>query len=67
MEGSPPLYLAKLVVKREAFSEIHPEMKGDAAESVTILRSCLMRPEQADWAPRLVDRLSAVLLESSHT
>jgi glutamate/tyrosine decarboxylase-like PLP-dependent enzyme len=65
MEGSPPLYLAKLVVNAEGFCKIHPAIQRDA-ESVTILRSCLMRPEQADWAARLVDRLSAVLLDSSH-
>jgi hypothetical protein len=54
--GSSPLYLAKLVVDAESFARLHPEITVDSG-SVTILRSCLMRPEQAEWAPAIAKRL----------
>lgn len=51
-----PLHLAKLKVGRERFAALCPDVAIDADE-VTVLRSCLMRPEQLEWAPRLLDHL----------
>jgi glutamate/tyrosine decarboxylase-like PLP-dependent enzyme len=56
-EGREPLYLAKLKVARAPFAALHPEVEMDA-ESVTILRSCLMRPEQAAWVDVILARLA---------
>jgi glutamate/tyrosine decarboxylase-like PLP-dependent enzyme len=55
-----PLYLAKLTVDAARFAALHPDVKVDAP-SVTILRSCMMRPEQADWVAALVSRLERAL------
>jgi hypothetical protein len=54
--AAEPVYLAKLTVDAARFRALHPEVAMDAS-SVTILRSCLMRPEQVDWAETLVERL----------
>jgi glutamate/tyrosine decarboxylase-like PLP-dependent enzyme len=54
--GGP--YLAKLAIDAPRFAALHPDVGIDASE-VTILRSCLMRPEQAQWAPVLAGRLAA--------
>jgi glutamate/tyrosine decarboxylase-like PLP-dependent enzyme len=55
-KASSPLYLAKLVVDGGAFHALHPDVKLDAP-TVTVLRSCLMRPEQEAWVPSIVARL----------
>ncbi len=57
--SSIPLYLAKLTVTRESFAALHPEVVMDAP-SVTILRSCLMRPEQAQasWIGAIARQLA---------
>jgi hypothetical protein len=54
--AAEPVYLAKLTVNADRFRALHPEVTIDAP-SVTILRSCLMRPEQADWVDTIVGRL----------
>jgi glutamate/tyrosine decarboxylase-like PLP-dependent enzyme len=54
--AAEPVYLAKVTVNAERFRALHPEVTIDAP-SVTILRSCLMRPEQADWVDTIVGRL----------
>jgi glutamate/tyrosine decarboxylase-like PLP-dependent enzyme len=51
-----PLYLAKLSVDAARFAALHPDVAADA-KTVTILRSCLMRPEQGEWAGEIVRRL----------
>lgn len=53
-----PLFLAKLRVAADSFARLHPTVERDS-ESVTIFRSCLMRPEQLEWAPRLLAHLEA--------
>jgi glutamate/tyrosine decarboxylase-like PLP-dependent enzyme len=58
-EAKEPLYLAKLVVQRDAFGALHPEVTLDAP-TVTVLRSCLMKPEQREWVGPIVERLSAL-------
>jgi hypothetical protein len=56
-ESAPePVYLAKLTVDAARFGALHPGVVLDAPR-VTVLRSCLMRPEQADWAETIADRL----------
>jgi glutamate/tyrosine decarboxylase-like PLP-dependent enzyme len=56
--GASSLYLAKLSVDADSFAALHPDVTMDAP-SVTLLRSCLMRPEQAaaPWAARIASRL----------
>ena len=51
-----PLYVAKLEVAASHFHALHPDVAVDAP-SVTILRSCLMRPEQLAWVPEIARRL----------
>jgi glutamate/tyrosine decarboxylase-like PLP-dependent enzyme len=51
-----PLYLAKLAVDSTRFRALHPDVEIDAAQ-VTVLRSCLMRPEQGEWVAEIVRRL----------
>jgi glutamate/tyrosine decarboxylase-like PLP-dependent enzyme len=55
-KGQLPLYLAKLIVDAAPFAALHPDVEMDAP-SVTLLRSCLMRPEQQDWAAAIARRL----------
>jgi glutamate/tyrosine decarboxylase-like PLP-dependent enzyme len=54
---SAPLYLAKLTVDGDRFARLHPEVEMDAA-AVTVLRSCLMRPEQKAWVGRITAQLA---------
>ncbi len=54
-----PLYLAKLKVDRATFGALHTGIDLDAA-TVTVLRSCLMRPEQDDWVAPIVELLRAL-------
>ncbi len=59
-ESAPePVYLAKLTIDAARFALLHPEVTMDAPR-VTILRSCMMRPEQADWAETIARRLEQV-------
>jgi glutamate/tyrosine decarboxylase-like PLP-dependent enzyme len=57
--GAEPLYLAKLTVDGGPFARRHPHVVADAP-TVTILRSCLMRPEQRGWSRRIAARLATV-------
>lgn len=58
-----PVYVAKLSLDGARFRALHPEVAGDAP-TVTVLRSCLMRPEQAEWAPELFERLEGFAREA---
>ncbi len=51
-----PVHIAKLKVDGARFAALCPDVEVDA-EEVTVLRSCLMRPEQLAWAPRIVEHL----------
>lgn len=53
-----PVYLAKLSVPVEHFMALHPEISPNS-DTVTLLRSCLLKPEHAGWVPRLVQTLEA--------
>jgi glutamate/tyrosine decarboxylase-like PLP-dependent enzyme len=56
--GSPPLHLAMLKVPRERFAALCPAIALDGDDDeITVLRSCLMRPEQLEWAPKIVELL----------
>jgi glutamate/tyrosine decarboxylase-like PLP-dependent enzyme len=56
--ATEPLYLAKLSVDGARFRALHPDVADDA-KAVTILRSCLMRPEQGEWVAEIVRRLES--------
>jgi len=47
-----PVYLSTLRVGADAFTALHPDVERDA-DSVTILRSVLMKPEHEGWVPQL--------------
>ena len=47
-----PLYLSKLRVKTALLQARYPDIDADA-EWTTVLRSVLMKPEHADWVPRI--------------
>jgi glutamate/tyrosine decarboxylase-like PLP-dependent enzyme len=49
-------YLSLFKVPASDFIRLHPQFSADE-ETVTILRSVLMRPEQADFIPELIDRI----------
>ncbi len=49
-------YLSLYKVPASDFTRLHPEYDADQ-ETVTILRSVLMRPEQADFIPELIRRI----------
>lgn len=51
-----PVYVATLNVSAEDFHKRHPGITVDS-DQVTILRSCLMKPEHADWTPQLMQLL----------
>ncbi len=53
-----PVYLAKLVLPRELAAPHAREMVWDQ-DSVTVLRSCLLKPEHAPAAEWLVSRIEA--------
>ncbi|WP_406641656.1 pyridoxal phosphate-dependent decarboxylase family protein [Amycolatopsis sp. WGS_07] len=59
-DADNPLYLSTLRVDADAFAALHPDVERDA-ETVTILRSVLMKPEHEAWIPQLkqaLDRLA---------
>lgn len=49
-------YLSLFKVPSSTFVKLHPGFKADEHQ-VTILRSVLMRPEQADFIPELISRI----------
>ena len=49
-------YLSLYKVPSQDFIRFHPEFEADE-ETVTILRSVLMRPEHADFIPELIQRI----------
>lgn len=51
-----PLYAATLIVSSEKFHQLHPEIVVDS-DSVTIFRSCLMKPEQLGWVGQMMQIL----------
>ncbi len=51
------LWVATLKVKSEHFQVNHPELIVDK-KWVTILRSCLMKPEHKDWVNDIIDGLN---------
>ena len=53
-------YLSLFKVPASEFCRLHPEYKADE-ETVTILRSVFMRPEQADFVEELIKRIEAVI------
>jgi glutamate/tyrosine decarboxylase-like PLP-dependent enzyme len=55
-----PLYLAKLVLPQALLASRFPEIVWDRP-AVTVLRSCLMKPEHAAVVPWLHDRLEREL------
>ncbi|MGH8414857.1 MAG: pyridoxal phosphate-dependent decarboxylase family protein [Gammaproteobacteria bacterium] len=57
------LHLALLRVPEQLASAWWPGLEQDA-ESVTALRSCLMKPEHKDWLPRITSILDTATYES---
>lgn len=55
-----PLHLAKLEVNADRFLALCPDVDVDV-ERVRVLRSCLMKPEQATWAGQIVRHLEAAI------
>ncbi len=53
-------YLSLFKVPSSTFTRLHPQFKADE-EQVTILRSVLMRPEQADFVVELIKRIEKSL------
>ena len=50
-----PVYLATLTVSADDFHALHPDIEvSKDSDSVTIFRSCLMKPEHAEWVPHLM-------------
>lgn len=60
-----PLYLATLSVAAEDFKALHPDIAVDS-DTVTIFRSCLMKPEHADWAEPMARYLEHHALMLKH-
>jgi glutamate/tyrosine decarboxylase-like PLP-dependent enzyme len=56
--AAEPLHLAKLEVEAERFRALCPDVDVDVPK-VRVLRSCLMKPEQAEWSGRIVELLRA--------
>jgi glutamate/tyrosine decarboxylase-like PLP-dependent enzyme len=54
------LWVATLKVKSEHFQVNHPELIVDT-KWVTILRSCLMKPEHKDWVNDIIDKLNNLI------
>ncbi len=59
-DPTEPLYLAKLVLPRALVEARAPEVRWDQPE-ITVLRSCLMKPEHAAVVPWLHARLEREL------
>jgi glutamate/tyrosine decarboxylase-like PLP-dependent enzyme len=56
-ESPQPLYLAKLRVDAAQFHRLHPEIEINT-EDVTLLRSCMMKPEHLTWASEITASLN---------
>ena len=56
------LHLALLRVPNQLAAAWWPRLARDA-ETVTALRSCLMKPEHAEWLPRIIERLETAARE----
>jgi glutamate/tyrosine decarboxylase-like PLP-dependent enzyme len=59
-----PIFLAKLVVRRELLAERDPSIEWDT-QTVTVLRSVLMKPEHRAFVPRLHAAVLRALSRSS--
>lgn len=57
-----PVWLSTLRVTAAEFAACHPDVGADAAgeETVTVLRSVLMKPEHDLWVDQLYERLEAL-------
>lgn len=53
-------YLSLFKIPASTFVKLHPDFTADT-ETVTILRSVLMRPEQADFIEELINRIESHL------
>ncbi|HYI16569.1 MAG TPA: pyridoxal-dependent decarboxylase, partial [Thermomicrobiales bacterium] len=60
-----PIFLAKLIVKRELLAARDPSIEWDAP-TMTVLRSVLMKPEHHAWVPRLHAAVERALATSNH-
>jgi glutamate/tyrosine decarboxylase-like PLP-dependent enzyme len=58
MADESPVYLAKLVLPRAMVAPHHPDLAWDQ-ETVTVLRSCLLKPEHEAAVPWLHARVEA--------
>lgn len=56
MAAKKPVYTAKLNVAAEKFARLHPDIAVNS-ETVTILRSCLLKPEHLGWVPQIMETL----------
>lgn len=52
-----PLYLATLEISAKDFTALHSDIQADS-DSVTILRSCFLKPEHADWTNQIAQILA---------
>ena len=57
-----PVYLSKLRVKTAMLRSRYPDVRDDA-EWTTVLRSTLMKPEHADWVPRIHARIEEIAVD----
>lgn len=55
-----PLFLARLTVKTEKFQQLFPDVQINSKE-ITILRSCMLKPEHFDWADNIMKVLEEVV------
>lgn len=55
-----PMFTAKLSVPIEHFAALHPQITPNS-DTVTLLRSCLLKPEHSQWVPQLMRTLEASL------
>ena len=63
-DAENPVYLSKFRVKTALLRTRYPDVSEDA-EWTTVLRSVLMKPEQADWVPRIHRRVEEIAEELS--
>ena len=59
-----PIFLAKLIVKRDLLERRDPSIEWDTP-TMTVLRSVLMKPEHLAWVPRLHAAVEAVVASST--
>jgi glutamate/tyrosine decarboxylase-like PLP-dependent enzyme len=57
-----PLFLATLKVDARHFAANHPDIPVKGSD-VTILRSCLMKPEHKSWVPKIMECLEQLYAE----